>query len=158
MEDFYKYNRAFFLRFRTVGSETYLKNYVFPSIVSLLDESGMDAICVEEDENGQDCMILFLEEIKINGFLNFCNDENIIEYHADISHRLLIHDNLEEVILKMIRSDEFYQIFKKYKSKNHTTDTLLEKISLNSEESLEPFEIEILQNLVAKNRTNNLHK
>lgn len=158
MEDFYKYNRAYYIKFKQVESDTYLNNYIFPNFAKILEESGMDAICVEEDENGQDCMLLFLEDIKIEEFIRFCTEEDIFEYHEDISYRLLTHDNLEKVILKMIYSDEYGDMIRNYKSKNHSIDSLLDKISCHSEESLEPFEIEILQREVGKNRTNNLLK
>lgn len=159
MEDFYKYNRAYLIRFRKFddGKTTYLNNYVLPNLAKLLDAEVHDCIAIEEDENQKDVLILFLEDAKIIEFINFCDEENIIEYHKDISYRLLIHDNLEEVILKMMCSDEFKNVFKKFKSKNHTINSLLDKIFQNSEESLEQFEIDILKNEVAKNKTYNLH-
>ena len=158
MEDFYKFNRAYYIQFRHVESESYLNNYVFPNFGKLLEESGKDAIVVEEDENGQDCMIIFLEDAKLNDFISFCEDEDIIEVHYDITYRLLTHDNLKEVIHKMLRSDEFEQQFQRFYKKNVTIDSILDKIQLNGEDSLSPFEFDFLQKEVIRNRTNNLHK
>jgi len=158
MEDFYKYNRAYYIKFKQVESDTYLNNYVFPIFGKLLEESGKDAIVVEEDENGQDCMIVFLEDSKLNDFISFCKEEDIIELHTDITDRLLTHDNLEEVIKKMLRSDEFENQFKRFFEKNVTLDSILDKILLNGEDSLSSFEIDYLQKEVVRNRTNNLQK
>jgi len=135
MEDFYKYNRAYYIKFKQVESDTYLNNYVFPIFGKLLEESGKDAIVVEEDENGQDCMIVFLEDSKLNDFISFCKEEDIIELHTDITDRLLTHDNLEEVIKNMLRSDEFANQFKRFNEKNVTRDSILDKIQINNEDS-----------------------
>lgn len=156
MEEFYKFNRAYFIRFKQIESDTYLHNYIFPNFGKLLEESGKDAIVVEEDENGQDCMIIFLEDAKLNDFISFCVDEDIIEAHQDITYRLLTHDHLEEVIQKMLRSDEFENQFQQFFEKNVTIDSILDKIQLNGEDALSQYEFKFLQKEVIRNRTNNL--
>lgn len=160
MEDFYQYNRAYYIKFKSLESEsdTYFTNYLFPNFGRILEESGKDAIVIEEDENGQDTMIVFLEDIKLSEFVSFCKEEDIIDQHEDITYRLLTHDNLEEVILKMLRSDEFGKQFQQFFEKNVTMDSILDKISKNGEDSLTEYENNFLKDEVARNRTYNLHK
>lgn len=158
MEEFYQFNRAYYIQFRQVESESYLQNYIFPNFGKLLDKDFDECIAIEEDENGNDCMIIFLEDAKINDLISFCEAEDIIDYHGDITYRLLTHDNLEEVIQKMLSSDEFEKQFQQFFEKNVTIDSILDKIQLNGENSLSPFEFDYLQKEVIRNRTNNLHK
>jgi hypothetical protein len=157
MEDYHKYNRAYFIRFITIESDTYLKNYILPNFVTILDEAAFDCIAIEEDKNGQDCMILFLEDIKINEFIYFCDDENLIDSHQDITIKLLLDDNLDEVIKEMILSEEFEDKFNKFFEKNVTMDTVLDKILINGEGSLTEFEFNLLENEVMKLRKKNLN-
>lgn len=158
MEEFYKFNKAYYIKFKRVESETNLEDFVFPEFVNILGQSGNQLIAIEEDSNNQDCAVLFLPEEKVKKFVDYCQSQDLIESYEDISYDLLIHQELDSVILDMMVSDEFQEMFVQYKTKCHTIDTLLEKVKLNSEESLEPFEIELLQKEVTINRTNNLHK
>lgn len=162
MEDFYTYNRAYHLKFKKLNesdskSSRYLNNYLLPNMSKILDVEVVNYIAVEEDDSGIDHMILFLDEVKIQEFIEFCEDENIIEQHGDITNQLLIHDSLDEVIQKMLRSEEFEEKFNRFFEKNVTMDSILDKISLNGEDSLSEYEFNFLQIEVAKNRSENLH-
>lgn len=146
MEDFYKFNRAYYIRFKDIESDTYLSNYVLPNFARILEKSGMDAIVVEEDANGFDNMVLFLEDCKISEFILFCDDEDIIQDHYDISNELLRGDQLIPVIKKMIDSDEFSSKFNRFIEKNLTIDMVLDKISRNGKEDLTEIDKKILTN------------
>lgn len=161
-EDIYTYNRAYYLRFRKLDSleaqSRYFKNYLVPNITKIVECDFDNYVAIEEDEHGKDHMILFLNDNKIREFIDFCNEENIIEQHRDITSELLTHDNLDEVVIKMIHSDEFKDRFDRFFERNTTMDSILDKISINGEDSLSEFEVEFLKDEVARNRTNNLHK
>ena len=157
MEDFYTYNRAYLIRFRKFDDSktTYLNNYVLPNLAMRLDADIADYIAIEEDENGKDVLILFLEDTKTKEFINFCNEEDIIEYHEDITKKLLLRDNLDDVIQKMIWSEEFENKFIQFFKKNTTVDTVLQKILINGEDSLTDFEFQVLKDSVHENRVQN---
>jgi hypothetical protein len=148
MEDCYKFNRAYYIRFKVIESDTYLSNYIFPNFARILEESGMDAIVVEEDVNGFDNVVLFLEDCKINEFILFCDDEHIIQDHYDISNELLSGDNLKPVIKKMMDSDEFSSKFNCFIEKNLTVDMVLDKISQFGKEGLTEIDKKILTNAI----------
>lgn len=156
MEDYYKYNRAYYIRFTKIDSDTYFRNYISPNFAKILDEAIDTAIAIEENGNGNDCMIMFLEDIKIDEFICFCEEENLIEKHEDITRNLLIHNNLEDVILKMLHSNEFEEQFTQFFKKNVTLDSILDKIQINGEDSLSEFELNFLQDEESKIKENDI--
>jgi hypothetical protein len=145
-EDIYKYNRAYYIRFRNIQNERYLSNYLFPNFAKILDSDVLDAIAIEEDQNGCDNMVVFLEDIKIEEFVEFCNDEDVIEQHYDISIDMLRGDEIAPVVQKMKCSEEFKEKFDRFFTKNLNVDLVLDKIILYGKESLTELDKEVLKN------------
>jgi hypothetical protein len=144
-EDIYKYNRAYYIRFRNIQNERYLTNYLFPNFAKILDVDVIDAIAIEEDQNGLDNMVVFLEDIKIEEFVDFCNDEDIIEQHYDISIDLMRGDEIAPVVQKMMNSDEFKEKFDRFFTKNLNVDLVLDKIMLYGKDSLTELDKQVLK-------------
>ena len=149
MKEIFIYNRAFFLRFKKIErSDSYVEKYLLPSMSLVLDQSMIDAIAVEEDEQGCDCMVLFLDDLKIMGFMEFCQEESLILEYFDISTELLKNEEIPSVVTKMIKSDEFSSLFDSFFKKNLTIDIILDKIGAQGAESLTIIEKEILGHVI----------
>jgi len=147
MENFYKYSSAYFVRFRKFEeSETpFLQKYIYPNFRKILDKSVTDCICVDEDSDGKDCMVFFIEPIKINKFIEFCSYEELIEEKRDITIELLKIEKIDDVVDKMIKSDEYKDKFNIFFQKNLTVDIVLEKITLYGEKQLTELDERVLK-------------
>lgn len=149
IEDFFKYNRAYYVRFKNLDSEkydAYLKKYLFPNFNQILDEDFENSVAIEEDENGNDNMVIFLDDIKIKQFIDFCNNECIVEEHYDIGTALLQGDEQMIVIKNMIEGDEFGHLFYRFMKQNLTIEIVLDKISKYGAESLTELDKKVLNN------------
>jgi len=138
-------SRAFYIRFKNITSKTYMNNYVFPNFSNILDMSRIERICVREDSKGQDSMVIYLNDLKIMEFINFCNEKNIIDVQKDITNELLLNINLDEVVKMMIVSDEYEHIFNSFFEENLTIDTVLDKINLHGLKHLKSYDKKILR-------------
>jgi hypothetical protein len=145
MDDIFSFNRAYLIRFKKLDDSSYLDNYIFPNLAHLLSESGKN-IAVEEGENGHDVMVLFIDDNKLQPVIEFCSEEEIIFEHYDITESLLRSENLPEVVLEMVSSDEFEEVFNQFFIKNSSVDTVLDKISKKGKESLTAIDKQILKN------------
>ena len=107
--------------------------------------SRIERICVREDSNGQDSMVIYLNDLKIMEFINFCNEKNIIDVQKDITNELLLNINLDEVVKMMIVSDEYEHIFNSFFEENLTIDKVLDKINLHGIKHLKSYDKKILR-------------
>ncbi len=144
MDDILKYTVAYLIRFKTMDSDTYLKNYVFPYLVLTLDFDDDGHLAVEEDKNGEDVIVLFLEPDKIDQLIQFCEAEDIILEHRDVSDDILYDEVKVEVLRLMIQSEEFGAVFQTFLERNLTIDIILDKLSRLGEDSLTELDKKIL--------------
>lgn len=139
------YINAFLIRFKRIENLGFLKEKIFPKFHSILDEEDFKHLAIEEEKNGRDVMVLFVEESKAQAFINICNiKELLVSKPRDITNDLIYNNIQEEVVLKMMNSEEFKPVFNSFFRKHLTVDIILDKISEHGEESLTEIEREIL--------------
>lgn len=144
-DDALTYNHAYFIRFSRIKEAQnmrHLNNYIFPNFHEILKESGK-IVAIDEDENGQDTLVLFISQSKIESLIQFCEEEGLIDSHYDISIDILRND-VPEIVQKMMSSDEFSFHFDKFIQKNLTVDLVLDKIMIHGRECLTEFDKKIL--------------
>ena len=113
MMNTFEYNRVYLIRFKQIERNTYLNNYILPSLSTILGEQNIKNVAVEEDVTGEDVMLLFVQTDVINKLIQFCVDEDIIKEHRDVSEQLLT-SNQEPVIIRMMKSDEYSHLFERF--------------------------------------------
>lgn len=146
MDDILNYNIAYFIRFSSIESSTYINNYVFPNLALILPKDAHKYIAIEEDESGNDCMVMFVSESIVDDLIMFCEEEKIVQQHFDITNKLLVGDSIPSVVSQMIISEEFKEVFDRFFLKNMTIDLVLEKISRSGEHSITEIDKKILNN------------
>lgn len=146
MDDILNHNIAYFIRFNYLKSSTYINNYVLPNLALILPKDAHEHIAIEEDDSGNDCLVMFVSVSIVDELILFCEEEKIVQQHFDITHQLLLGDSIPSVVSQMINSEEFKTVFDRFFSKNMTIDLVLEKISRSGEQSLTEIDKKILKN------------
>ena len=71
MMNTFEYNRVYLIRFKQIERNTYLNNYILPSLSTILGEQNIKNVAVEEDVTGEDVMLLFVQTDVINKLIQF---------------------------------------------------------------------------------------
>lgn len=102
------------IKFRRIDDLNYLKSIVFPQFKKILDDDDDKYIAVEEDNNKEDVIVMFIEQYKVKKIIDICKTEDIIVEHRDLTQELIENTVTEEIILRMIKSDEYSHLFKRF--------------------------------------------
>lgn len=146
MTEIYTYNVAYLARFNSDGHETYLNNYFLPTLEHLLGAKAEGNVAIEVDEDDTEVVVFFIHDFQLKGLIELLGSENLVVNHRDITDELLMNQEMEPIVHKMIQSDEFSSKFSDFIEHNLTIDIVLDKINRLGLDSLTEADKKILDN------------
>lgn len=132
-----------FVKVTTDEQEKRIENIVVPAMRNIFEEADEKFIAVEEID-GRDVMFLFVEQSKVDAFINLLNENNLLEASRDVMDELLMGDFEDARLVKMMQSDEFKSMFDSFLLKNLDSDKVLDKINLKGIDKLTDVDKTIL--------------
>ena len=144
MTEIYTYNTAYLARFNSDGHETYLNNYFLPTLEHLLGSKAEGNVAIEVDDDLTEVVIFFIHDYQVQGLIELLKSERLVINHRDITDELLMSQEMEPIVHKMIQSDEFSSKFSDFIENNLTIDTVLDKINRLGFKSLTEADKELL--------------
>ena len=149
MKDLMKNNSVTMVEFKkvtTTEQESVIENIVVPAMRNIFNESDEKFIAVEEID-GRDIMFLFVEQSKVDAFINLLNENNLLDASRDVMEEILMGDFEDVKLEKMMQSDEFKSIFDAFLLKNLDSNMVLDKLGIKGMDKLTDVDKIILEKM-----------
>jgi len=134
-----------YFKVKNIKDENLIKSIQF-EIFSILDEGDENLVAVE-DFGDFDVLYLFLEEYKIQKFMNILDKFGVLLETGDITEDVLMARKMGKEFTETFEMESFRKILERFIEKNLTIDLVLDKINEQGIGSLNEIDKKILEDI-----------
>ena len=134
-----------YFKVKNIKDENLIKSIQL-EIFSILDEGDENLVAVE-DFGDFDVLYLFLEEYKIQKFMNILDKFRVLLETGDITEDVLMARKMGKEFTETFEMESFRKILERFIEKNLTIDLVLDKINEQGIGSLNEIDKKILEDI-----------
>jgi len=134
-----------YFKVKNIKDENLIKSIQL-EIFSILDEGDENLVAVE-DFGDFDVLYLFLEEYKIQKFMNILDKFGVLLETGDITEDVLMARKMGKEFTETFEMESFRKILERFIEKNLTIDLVLDKINEQGIGSLNEIDKKILEDI-----------